>query len=81
VKEEDRRKIEEIVAGMKCPRNFRCAESGFEAVCKAKDFGIESFLECFEPDPSDCPFAFPFGNRYFCHCPLRVYLAKRLRIQ
>ncbi len=61
MKEEDRKKIEEIMAGMKCPKDFVCAESGFTRLCNARDFGLDNYLECLEEDPSRCSFAVPFG--------------------
>ena len=76
--EEERKKIEELMAGMECPKKFECADSGFERLCKARDFGLDSFLECLEDSPSKCTFALSFGSTYFCQCPLRVYLAKAL---
>jgi hypothetical protein len=39
------------MAGMHCPKNFSCAESSFEIFCKTRDFGLDSYLECLEPDP------------------------------
>ena len=80
MKEEHRKKIQEIINGMQCPKNFRCAESGFENLCRAKDFGDEQRLHCLE-ETSDCSFAalYDFGIKMrFCKCPLRVYLAKNL---
>ena len=71
--------IEEIIGGMKCPRDFKCYESGFEDLCKAKDIGLESFSKCLEEDPLECTFAFSFGYSHFCKCPLRVYIAKTLQ--
>ena len=76
--EEERKKIEELMAGMHCPKDFECADSGFENLCQARDFGLDSFLECLEASPSECPFALPFGDMHFCQCPLRVYLTKAL---
>jgi len=38
MKEEDKKNIEEIISGLKCEKNFKCADSGFEILCKAKDF-------------------------------------------
>ena len=78
MKEADRKKIEELMAGMECPKKFECADSGFEQLCKARDFGLDSFLECLEESPSKCTFALSFGSTYFCQCPLRVYLSKAL---
>jgi len=79
VKDEDRKKIEEIVAGMQCPKNFECAAHGFEHLCKAKDIGIESFVDCLEEPPSSCSFALAFGYGHLCRCTLRVYLSKKLK--
>ncbi len=76
--EADRKKIEEIMAGMKCPKDFKCGKSGFERLCHARDIGIESFLDCLEDNPLSCSFALPFGLGHLCQCPLRVYLAKTL---
>ncbi len=80
MKDEDRKKVEEIMAGMQCPKNFKCAESGFEHLCRSRDFGVENYLECIEENPSACPFALSFGYVHFCQCPLRVYLAKKLKM-
>jgi hypothetical protein len=79
MKEEEKRIIEEIMAGMQCPKGFRCAESGFEILCKAKDFGLDRYLECLEPDPQSCSFAIAYGSVFFCQCPLRVYLGKKMK--
>ena len=77
--EEHRKQIEEIIGGMDCAKDFICCEANFANVCKAEDIGIESFLKCLEENPQQCQFALPFGNAYFCQCPLRVYIAKKLK--
>ncbi len=79
MKDEDRKKIEEIMAGMQCPKKFKCAEHGFERLCKAKDIGLESYLGCLEENPSSCSFALSFGEGHLCQCPLRVYLFNKLK--
>lgn len=79
MEEAHRKKIEEIVGQMQCPKGFKCAESGFTNLCRARDIGLETYLECFEQEPSECKFSVPFGDSYFCHCPLRVYIARNLR--
>ncbi len=78
LKDDDRRKIEEIIGKMSCPKTFKCAESGFENLCRARDFGVESYLECLDGSGSICQFALPFGEGHLCQCPLRVFLAKKL---
>jgi hypothetical protein len=79
MKDEDRKKIEEILDRMICPKNFKCADSGFEQLCKARYIGLENYLDCLEGNPSACVFALPFGSGYLCHCPLRVYLSRELK--
>jgi hypothetical protein len=76
--DEIRKKILDIIDGMSCPKDFACAESGFEVLCKALTIGIDSYLECRDEKPWECRFSFSFGNSYFCSCPLRIYLAKHL---
>lgn len=78
MKEEDKKKIEEIMQGLKCEKNFSCANSGFEILCKAEDIGLDNYLECLESDPQECNFALSFGYRFMCQCPIRGYLAKKL---
>jgi hypothetical protein len=78
--EGDRKEIEEIMAGITCPKDFKCAESGFEELCRARNVGLESFLECRDEDPETCSFSTQFGFGHFCQCPVRVHLAKKLNI-
>ena len=78
LKDDDQRKIEEIIGKMSCPKAFKCAESGFAGLCRARDFGVDSYLECLDESGHECQFALPFGDGYLCQCPLRVFLAKKL---
>jgi hypothetical protein len=73
-----RKKIEKLIAGMSCPKDFKCYRSNLADLCKAKDIGLESFLECLEDNPRNCEFSISYGGGHFCRCPLRVYIAKRL---
>ncbi len=72
------KEIEEIINGMKCPKDFKCCKPGVDTLCKAEDIGLESYLRCLEEDARDCKFSFPFGDAYFCKCPLRIYIANEL---
>jgi len=78
VTEEQKKTIEKIIGQLDCRKDFRCYKSGFEDLCKAKDIGLESHLQCLEEAPFKCPFSVHFGRSYFCNCPLRVYIAKTL---
>ncbi len=75
---DQKNKIEEIVAGIKCDKDFECYKSNFTHVGKAKDIGLDSFVECQTEKPEDCKYALSFGYSYLCQCPLRVYASKVL---
>jgi len=72
-----RRKIEEIIGQMKCPRDFVCYKSEFQELCKAEDVGMQSYLKCLEENPSDCVFSMGYAESHYCTCPLRCYIAKK----
>jgi len=78
MKEDDRKKIEEIIGQLSCPKNFKCAASSFDNLCKAKDIGIDTHLLCQDSSSFWCRFSLKFDQEYFCSCPLRIYLAKQL---
>ncbi|MFC1535204.1 hypothetical protein ACFL7M_17790 [Thermodesulfobacteriota bacterium] len=80
MKEEVRKKIEEIIDGINCPKDFKCVEGGFERLCKTSDIGLEQSLVCLECQQLlQCQFAVKYDKTYFCQCPVRVYLAKNLK--
>ncbi len=79
MEEDHKEEIEKIIDSLKCSRGFQCYRSGFKSLCKAKDVGLESFLLCLEDAPQECRFSRPFGEAFFCKCPLRIYIAKELR--
>jgi hypothetical protein len=80
VDEAQKRQIESILGEMECPKGFACYETGFENLCRAEDIGLERLLYCLEEDAAWCRFATSFGHRHMCRCPLRVYLAKNLKV-
>jgi hypothetical protein len=75
---EQKKQIEQIVDGLKCPKDFKCYRSGLENLCRATDIGIESLLECLEDGSHACRFATRVGDLRLCVCPLRVYIARSL---
>ena len=76
---ECKEKIEKIMTEFKCPKDFKCYKAGLENICKAKDRGLMSYIDCLEKEPQGCVFAIPYGSEYFCRCPLRVYIVKELK--
>jgi hypothetical protein len=71
--------IADIIDGITCPKNFQCYRMGFRDLCEAKDFGLSEHLECLEKNPEGCKFSVPYGSRCLCQCPLRIYIAKKLK--
>lgn len=80
VEEKHKKRIEEIMAEMDCPKDFQCHKNGFERLCKAKDAGMPGYVDCLEENALDCEFRVPFGVDAFCRCGVRVYIAKELKI-
>ena len=80
VDDKHKKRIEEIMAGMDCPQDFERCKFGFEKLCKAKDAHIPGYVDCLEENHQLCEFRVPFGYGAFCRCPVRVYIAKELKI-
>ena len=79
-KEEYRKKIQEIIDRIHCSKNFECIENGFERLCKAKECGLENYLECLERNLIfPCSFMLKVDTKVFCQCPLRVYIEKKIK--
>ena len=80
ITEKHKREIEKIINENpnECPKDFECYSPGLENLCKAKDIGLKSFVQCLER-PGECEFSFSVGgSERFCDCVLRVYIAKEL---
>lgn len=79
---DERKKLEEMIGGVKCPKDFRCYQAGFDTLCKAKkmDDGVALYLECLEKDPRQCVFSkhIAIEDFYVCSCPLRRYIADKM---
>jgi len=77
---EQKKRIEEIMAGMECEKDFECYKTGFEKLCKTRDTGLPGYVDCLEEKGTICEFQVPFGRGVYCRCPLRVYIAKEVKI-
>ena len=71
--------IEKIRSRMQCGKGFKCAETGFKKLCKAKDVGLKRHLLCLEATAGVCEFALMLDTKFYCACPLRVFLTKSLQ--
>jgi hypothetical protein len=73
------KELNEIMGSFTCPQDFECYKLGFENICKAEETGQDLLLVCLEKNPSACPLSLNFGDKYYCECPLRIYIAKKLK--
>jgi hypothetical protein len=76
---EQKRRIEEIMAGMQCSKGFERCKDGLGNLCKAKDRGVPGYVDCLENGVL-CEFRLPYGDGAFCKCGVRVYIAKELHM-
>jgi hypothetical protein len=72
------KEIRRIIAEFDCPKDFVCYKSGFVNLCKAEDVGCEPYLECLDGSP-ECMFLLSYASVHYCDCPLRLYIAKKLK--
>ena len=80
IREEDRRKIKEFLGKLECPKGFDCAASGFRYLCRARPAEANCQLICLEEEAANCVFAKPDSEGYACGCPLRCYVAEKLKL-
>ncbi len=63
-----------------CPEGCKCHGQGDEGLCQAMDVGLETYVECMETPPFECPSSICFGGIHYCSCPTRVDLTKELHV-
>lgn len=79
MKKEDRKKIEQLMRQMECPKDFKCVKENFDRLCKVRKFELDDHLECLEKNPSHCPFAIPFIHQHICICQMRMFIIQKLK--
>jgi len=72
--------IESIISEISCVKDVRCFTSGFKNICKAKEIGSDSYLECLDENPKLCNFSSSVDGTHHCRCPLRIYILKNMQI-
>ena len=75
ITQEHASRLEELMAGLECPKEFICYKSGFTHVCKVRKTGTAGLLECLDAGSRNCQFSLPFDDPPICLCPVRAYLA------
>jgi hypothetical protein len=79
MEQEHEKKLKEIIGDIKCPKDFKCCKQGFKNLCKAGDIGPGGTIKCLEKRAYDCSFTTLYNGVFYCTCPLRVYIAKKLK--
>ncbi len=69
---EEKEQIEKIKSTMNCPFDFKCQKDAFTGYPKIKP--IATLLSCLEEDARYCSHSLPFGNGFFCKCPLNKFV-------
>jgi hypothetical protein len=68
MEQEHEKKLKEIIGDIKCPKDFKCCKQGFK-----------NPIKCLEKRAYDCSFTTLYNGVFYCTCPLRVYIAKKLK--
>ena len=71
--------IDNLLDGLGLLKACERYEPGFGFICKAKDIGLDSFVQCQEKDSHLCVFSIRYAHSYFCKSPARVHAAKLRR--
>jgi hypothetical protein len=75
---EHSKEIERMLEDISCPKLVQCYYTGLKVLCRARDVGLQSLVECLEENPDDCPFSLSLSGLRFCKCAIRVYIAKNI---
>jgi hypothetical protein len=79
MEEEQKSQLEQILGGMRCPKDSPCYRQGLECVGRGKDTHADGYVECLAENRHDCPFLLSVSAARLCRCPLRIYVAENLK--
>jgi len=72
-------KFMELIIDLKnkngCDFNYRCSTQDIFNICPVKDISLDDFIQLINY-PVSCLHSISFGYRYYCNCPVRIYIAK-----
>jgi hypothetical protein len=75
--EADLQRIEETMLGSRLIEDCKWYKSGFGFTCKARDVGLDSYVECLETQSHMCPFSLSYAYSYYCSCRGRAIITKK----
>jgi hypothetical protein len=71
--------VERLIYGLRLHKDCRWFQPGSGFTCKAKDVGLDLYVECLEKNSNECPFSVSYVHSYYCTSPARVYVTKELK--
>ncbi len=63
-----------------CPKDRKVSKTEPGIPCQTRNMGLQSFFVCLEKDPYKCRFHLRYGTSELCKCPVRISIAKELKI-
>ena len=74
-----RKELEKIMSEIECTKGFVCFQSELKSLCRAKKFQPYDSLMCLDDEQAQgCSFAVHYAYKYFCKCPIRIYISAHL---
>jgi hypothetical protein len=77
--ETDIQRLEKALPGPRLLEDCRYFKPGVGFRCKARDVGLDSYVECLAIDSYTCPFSLSHAYTCYCLCRARVFIAKALQ--
>ena len=71
--------ISNIIGGLSCPKKYNCYRSKYQKLCKAAFVEELKVVNCLEEESQKCIFSLPYKDACYCQCPLRNYIAEKIR--
>ena len=71
--------IEALIQETGCQYDPASLVSALDVHCLGRSVGFEAYCQCGHEKPALCRYALPSGYRFFCKCPLSLYIRRARR--
>jgi hypothetical protein len=79
-KEEDIKHLEGVLPRSRLLEGCKYYKFGVGFTCKAKDVGLDAYVECLQRDSFLCSFSLSYAHKYYCTSRSRVFMARELHM-
>jgi hypothetical protein len=79
MQKKDKEELRKILGGLVCPADFQCYTHALKNLRKVEYARLETYLELLEKHAYECPFQIPVTGVNHLRCPLREYIAKKIK--